>query len=146
MTSRIRLTPTVLTLGLSLVLGTSPLSAQYAGWKIPGNGERDTSPVAGSREAAALGRELFRTHCTSCHGPLGKGDGPASNRAADLTDPLRVEINPEGVLFYKIWYGHLVSLREGRFNMPAFEGTLSREDTWAVVEHVKALRQAPPQP
>ena len=146
MTPHFRHTASVFTVGLFIALGTSPLWAQYAGWKIPGNGERDTSPVAGSREAAARGRELFRTHCTSCHGPLGKGDGPASNRAADLTDPLRVEINPEGVLFYKIWYGHLVSLREGRFNMPAFEGTLSREDTWAVVEHVKALRAPTLQP
>ena len=39
--------------------------------------------------AVDSGRELFRTYCASCHGFVGRGDGPAAaelrNRPVDLT-------------------------------------------------------------
>ena len=39
--------------------------------------------------AAETGRELFQTYCASCHGVVGRGDGPAAgellHRPADLT-------------------------------------------------------------
>jgi mono/diheme cytochrome c family protein len=30
------------------------------------------------KKLAAAGKELFRTHCATCHGPAGKGDGPSA--------------------------------------------------------------------
>ena len=116
------------------------LSAQYAGWKIPEDGEHERSPLRASGDAVSRGRTLYAANCSGCHGLSGKGDGPSSNHAADLADPYRVELNPEGVLFYKIWYGHAVSLREAKFDMPSFEGKLSRDEVWTVVEFVKTLR------
>jgi mono/diheme cytochrome c family protein len=39
-------------------------------------------PGARPEEPATAGARLFETHCASCHGPGGKGDGP-------MTDQLR---------------------------------------------------------
>ena len=70
-----------------------------------------------------------------CHGPLGKGDGPRSDYASDLTDDLRTELNTEGVLFYKIWNGRSDP------RMPVFGDQMSKEQVWAVVAYVQSIRQ-----
>jgi high-affinity iron transporter len=83
------------------------------------------------------GKGLFAANCQKCHGSLGKGDGPDSSTAspaADLTDELRTELNPEGVLYYKIMNGHAPT-------MPAFKSRLTKNDAWALVAYVKSLRQ-----
>jgi len=109
------------------------VSAQYAGWTIPETAKAEKSPVKNPAEAANKGKSLFASNCQKCHGALGKGDGPDSKNAADLTDEYRIELNPEGVLFYKIWNGHAD-------DMPAFKSQLTRDDTWALVEYLKVLR------
>lgn len=47
------------------------------------------SQAAAQSEPARDGKEVYATHCASCHGKTGRGDGPASlvqNRAVlDLT-------------------------------------------------------------
>jgi mono/diheme cytochrome c family protein len=110
---------------------------------IPPGGRDEKSPVAGNTAAAAHGRAVFAGNCARCHGPDGKGNGPDSDSAADLTDDLRTEINTEGVLFYKVWNGHAVQLRVQIDDMPAFQGKLSKDDVWAVVEYLKVLRSRP---
>ena len=57
-----------------------------------------------------------------------------------LTDELRTELNTEGVLFYKVWNGHAIQLRTQVDDMPAFQGKLSKDEVWAVVEYLKVLR------
>jgi mono/diheme cytochrome c family protein len=45
-----------------------------------------------SREARAEAAQIFATRCASCHGPLGKGDGPRgaklSRRPRNFADPV----------------------------------------------------------
>jgi mono/diheme cytochrome c family protein len=125
----------VLSLG-SLTSG----AAQYQGWDITRERMAEKSPLAGKAEAATRGQTLFRAHCARCHGLDGKGQGPDSDHAADLTDEYRNEINPEGVLFYKVWKGHAIQLRTQVDDMPPFEGKLTREEVWSIVEYLKALR------
>jgi mono/diheme cytochrome c family protein len=108
-------------------------SAQYAGWTIPDGGKDEKSPVKVAADAAKKGKSLFASNCVKCHGPEGKGDGPDSDHAADLTDEFRADLNPEGILYYKVWNGH-------GSDMPAFKSTLTKDDTWALVEYLKVLR------
>jgi mono/diheme cytochrome c family protein len=119
-------------------------AAQYAGWLIPDGARDEKSPVSSVAVAVTRGRTVYASNCARCHGPEGKGDGPGSDHAADLTDVLRTDINPDGVLFYKVWNGHSIQLRERREDMPAFERTLSKDDVWAVVEFLKVLRTPAP--
>jgi mono/diheme cytochrome c family protein len=92
------------------------------------------------RVAPITGKTIFAANCVRCHGPEGKGNGPGSDHAADLTDEFRIELNTEGALFYKIWGGHSVQIRTEAFDMPAFKDKLSRNDVWALVEYLKMLR------
>lgn len=121
-----------LVLALGMGLGVA-VSAQYAGWTIPDGGKDEKSPVKNAADAAKRGKALFATNCQKCHGALGKGDGPDSQNAADLTDEYRTELNPEGVLYYKVWNGHAA-------DMPASKSKLTKDETWAVVEYLKVLR------
>jgi mono/diheme cytochrome c family protein len=112
-------------------------SAQYAGWTIPDGGKEEKSPLKSSPDVVKKGKGLFASNCQKCHGPLGKGDGPDSSKdepAADLTDEFRYELNPEGVLYYKIMNGHPPA-------MPAFKSKLTKNDAWTLVEYVKSLRK-----
>jgi copper transport protein len=119
---------------IAVMLGTG-LAAQYAGWTIPDGGKDEKSPLKSSPALVAKGKGLFATNCQKCHGPLGKGDGPDSNgAAADLTDEFRFELNPEGVVYYKIWNGHPPE-------MPAFKSKLTKDEAWTLVEYVKSLRK-----
>jgi mono/diheme cytochrome c family protein len=117
-------------------LGVS-VAAQYQGWTIPAGGKDEKSPLKSQADAMKKGKSLFASNCVKCHGPEGKGDGPDSDPkepAADLTDEFRADLNPDGVLYYKIWNGHPPQ-------MPAFKSKLTKEDTWALVEYVKSLRK-----
>jgi mono/diheme cytochrome c family protein len=126
----------MLTFSLAFVMSLA-LSAQYAGWTIPAGGKDEKSPLKPSADVTKKGKDLFASNCQKCHGPLGKGDGPDSAKdspAADLTDEFRFELNPEGVVYYKITNGHPPE-------MPAFQSKLTPNDTWAVVNYVMSLRK-----
>ncbi|MEO8603407.1 MAG: c-type cytochrome [bacterium] len=50
-------------------------------------GAAETIPAAATEQAEAI----FKSRCTMCHGPGGKGDGPAgaalNPKPRDMTDP-----------------------------------------------------------
>ena len=127
---------------LLAVVATS--AAQYQGWLIPPGGSDEKSPLSSSADTIARGKAIFGANCARCHGQEGKGDGPDSDSAAGLTDELRIEPNTEGVLFYKVWNGHAIQLRTQVDDMPAFQGKLSKDEVWAVVEYLKVLRTPKP--
>ena len=127
-----------------LLLGSIiSVAAQYQGWLIPDGGKDEKSPMASVAGAAAQGKALYATHCASCHGPQGKGDGPGSDYASDLTDDLRIELNTEGVLFYKIWNGRIKYGKGPTEDMPAFHSKLEKDQVWLLVEYLKVLRTPP---
>ena len=110
-------------------------SAQYAGWTIPEGGKDEKSPLKPTADVLRKGKSLFQGNCQKCHGPEGKGDGPDSKEpAADLTDDFRTPLNPDGILYYKVWNGHPPA-------MPAHKSKLSKDEVWTVVEYIKTLRK-----
>lgn len=121
-------------------------AAQYQGWFIPDGGKEETSPLSSVAAAADRGKALYASHCARCPGPQGKGDGPESDYASDLTDDLRTELNTEGVLFYKIWNGRIKYGKGPTEDMPAFQGKLEKDQVWALVEYLKVLRTPRPAP
>jgi high-affinity iron transporter len=89
----------------------------------------------------ARGAEVYRTQCASCHGDLGRGDGPL---AAGL-DPAPSNLADWAALrdqspldFYR-----RVSIGVVATAMPAFEDRLPPSDRWAVALHASTLRLPP---
>lgn len=126
----------LLFLVVAVLVGTA--EAQSTAWTIPDTAQTEKSPLKSTPDVLKEGRSLFTSKCQKCHGPDGKGDGPDSNPdepAADLTDAARAPVNPDGVLFYKVWNGR------NRPKMPAFKSELTKDEVWTVVEYVKSLRQ-----
>ena len=104
---------------------------------------QDTTPTAGlanpfvpDNESIARGQALYEQMCVSCHGPQGRGDGPAgltlTPRPANFTAG-HTDAHPDGDVFYWIQNGFPNSA------MPAFKGTLADGDIWHLVNYVRRL-------
>jgi mono/diheme cytochrome c family protein len=92
------------------------------------------------------GHSIFEAHCTVCHGPLGKGDGPGARvvgqKILDFTDATAMRAVSDRFLFDIIKKG---SSQFGRSNaMPAWGMKLTDEEIRAVVAYIRSL--ASPRP
>ncbi len=90
-----------------------------------------TNPTLTSAAVLAEGAELYGIYCAMCHGSSGEGDGPIAEyfrSMPDLTAPY-VQRYPDGWLY--------TILREGGRNMPGYANSLSVNERWAVVHHLR---------
>jgi putative copper export protein/mono/diheme cytochrome c family protein len=98
-----------------------------------------TSPSEFADSSITHGEALFAADCTSCHGADARGDGPAAKSLpvppADLTAP-HFWGHTEGDLYWYISHG--IDAPSGAPAMPAFGGTLSSGDIWALIDFLKA--------
>jgi mono/diheme cytochrome c family protein len=122
-----------------VVAGVAVSASVFAqgNWQLPEGAAAEKSPLKPGPAVLKQGRGLFVANCQKCHGAEGKGDGPDSDPrmpAADLTDGFRAELNPDGVLYYRIWNGKEPV-------MPAFKNTLKNDQVWQVVEYIKSIRK-----
>jgi mono/diheme cytochrome c family protein len=92
--------------------------------------------LAGSVASAAEdGKALYDKHCASCHGPSGKGDGPAAkafkNKPSDLSATAKAMSEADLAKFVK----------EGKPDLkpPHPKSKLTDEQIQAVAKHVKGL-------
>lgn len=95
---------------------------------------RDRNPVPADHRSIAKGRAVYARHCSSCHGPSGRGDGSAGR---DLDPPptnlagSEVSRQSDAELFRKI--------TRGRRPMPSFRRLLNDEDRWHVVNFIRTF-------
>jgi len=106
-------------------------------WPVPDAAKNKKNPVASNAASIAAGKELWSTHCKSCHGAKGLGDG---NKAAQLkTEPgdfskSDTQAQTDGALFFKI--------SEGREDMPSFKKKVpDDEDRWNLVNFTRTLKK-----
>ena len=87
----------------------------------------------------AKGKEKFELICASCHGPGGKGDGPAAAaldpKPRDLSDPAYVSTLTDEHIFKTVKEGG-ASVGKSPL-MPAWGGTLTDDDIWNVIAYVR---------
>ena len=88
----------------------------------------------------ADGKKLYNSGCASCHGVLGRGDGPAGvslnpKPPAIGTVEFMNDVTP-GMAFRKI------SVGVSGTAMPAFESTLTPEQRWNIVMYLGSLRHS----
>ena len=107
-------------------------------WIAPARAAKKKNPIEANEPSLAKGKAVYLKECLSCHGPSGKGDGPAvkdlEKRPEDLTLPKTLN-QTDGALFWKI--------TEGRKPMASYEKTLSEEDRWNVINHMRNLAPKP---
>jgi mono/diheme cytochrome c family protein len=95
------------------------------------------NPMANQPASIKRGAVLWANACATCHGPEGRGDGPATaglaRKPKDLTRIARPPVFPDGVLAYRIANGGVV--------MPAWGSVLSEQDIWDLVSFIRAQHQ-----
>lgn len=106
-------------------------------WLVPDNFKNMKNPIASNATSIADGKALYNTHCKSCHGSKGLGDG---SKAAQLkTEPgdfskADFQSQTDGTLFYKI--------SEGRDDMPNFKKKMPEADErWSLVNFMRTLKK-----
>jgi mono/diheme cytochrome c family protein len=105
-------------------------------WPVPDAYKNKVNPLKGDAAATAEGKTLYSTHCKSCHGTKGKGDGPKASQldteSGDFTKA-SFQSQTDGALFYKTF--------EGRKDMPSFKKKIPEaNDIWAVVNYLRTLK------
>jgi len=110
--------------------GAAVVSAQGP-WVAPADAKAMKNPVKGVGNA----KKTVETNCVSCHGPGGKGDGPA---AAALPPPKpanwtseAVQKESDGEIFWK--------LSNGRGAMPPWKH-LPENERWELVNYIRTLK------
>lgn len=90
------------------------------------------NPIPATPDSLQRGQQLYQQNCAVCHGPTGRGDGPAARAMrpppADLTQ--HVAQHTEGELWYWITNGIPGT------QMPAWKGALTDDQRWDVVNYI----------
>ncbi len=109
-------------------------SDQNTPWPVPDKYKTMKNPVTFDKAAAAT---LYSTHCKSCHGKEGLGDG---TKAAQLDtscgdfSTADFQKQTDGALFYKV--------SEGRDEMPSFSKKIpDQDDLWQLVHYMRTLAE-----
>lgn len=79
-------------------------------------------------DTLALGKSLYDTNCAACHGEDGVGKVLG---AADFTD-LRLVDDRAPRDFY-------LTVTQGKGSMPAWQGRLSQDERWAVIDYLRTF-------
>ena len=113
--------------------GPGDVAAQTGPWVAPESEKTKKNPLPADKKTIEQGEKVAKVNCVSCHGPLGKGNGPAAialnPKPADWTSK-RVQDEPDGEIFWKV--------TNGRGAMPSWRH-LPENDRWAVVRFIRTL-------
>ncbi|MEK7668037.1 MAG: cytochrome c, partial [Gemmatimonadota bacterium] len=83
------------------------------------------------------GRDIYRARCAACHGPEGRGNGPAA--AAMNPRPTDFAVAAQRNATTDSSVGEVIE--HGRRSMPAFGRMLTRVQMDSLIEYVKTLRR-----
>ncbi|HEX7494116.1 MAG TPA: cytochrome c [Bacteroidales bacterium] len=121
---------------IAVLLFATTLVAQPKPWVVPANFKTMKNPIAMSEASTQAGQALFVKTCAACHGKTGIGDGPKAKSLKTVpTDFLKAESQnqTDGEHFYKT--------KTGRGDMPKYEGKMSDDDIWNVVNYIRSLKK-----
>lgn len=97
----------------------------------------ERTPVMDTQQSLLSGRKLFLLHCASCHGTLGRGDGPRAPgmkpAPADFLNFSYSTYFPPGV---KYW---LIAKGDKGLGMPG-QAKLAPREIWDMVNYILALQ------
>lgn len=105
-------------------------------WPVPDAYKNKVNPLKGDAASIATGKSLYTTHCKSCHGTKGKGDGPKAaqldTESGDFTKA-SFQSQTDGSLYYKT--------EKGRKDMPSYKTKIpDPDDIWAIVNYIRTFK------
>ena len=117
-----------------MVMAFMPSTEQNAPWPVPDNYKAMKNQVKYDKTAAAA---LYSTHCKSCHGKEGLGDGTKAaqlkTKSGDFSSAA-FQKQSDGALFYKTL--------EGRDEMPSYKKKIpDQNDIWQLVHYMRGLAE-----
>ncbi|WP_455777955.1 c-type cytochrome, partial [Burkholderia stabilis] len=115
-----------------------PPSSLWLTPAVPTSFQRDPAPFSVSN--VMRGAHLYAQHCAACHGADGRGEGPLAATLAHWPPTFAGALlarRLDGELFWRVRHG--TRDERGAATMPGFASTLGPQDTWAVLDYLKAL-------
>jgi len=96
------------------------------------------APIRYTTDSIVRGASLYTQSCSVCHGPHGRGDGPAALSLSTVPTDLAAHASGHrvGELFW--WIAHGIP----RTPMPAFAPRLSDAEIWDLVQFLRAQSDA----
>ncbi len=96
-----------------------------------------TNPISADDESLARGEEIYATHCATCHGDGGMGDGPGGASLDPLPAPIAhtSQMMSDAYIFWRVTEGGIP------FNtaMIPYRDILDEQARWDVINYVRAL-------
>jgi mono/diheme cytochrome c family protein len=95
------------------------------------------NPLKSDAKTIDSGRELYLTHCASCHGNKGKGDGGGAlggGIPSDLTDDVWDYGSTDGEIFWVIAEGI-----DSSADMLPYKKTLKEKEMWQIVVFIRSI-------
>ncbi len=125
---------TIFLLSIFLISSLSMYSQVNNPWVVPDEYQKMENPFEADKSSLSIGESFYATHCKTCHGETGMGDGLTSKtldvNPSDLTlDDL--DTQKDGEVYYKILIG--------RDEMHAYERLIDEEDIWHVVNYIRTF-------
>jgi len=105
-------------------------------WDVPANFKTMKNPVATGDASNKAGMALYNKNCASCHGKVGLGDGVKARALKDHPGDFSGAVyqnQTDGEHFYKT--------KTGRGEMPKYEGKLSDDDIWNIVNYMRTFKK-----
>ena len=124
----------VILLGILLINLNVSAQTQPKPWDAPANFKTMKNPVATGAASTKAGLALYTKNCASCHGKTGLGDGVKARALKTFPGDFSKDAyqkQTDGEHFYKSKFG--------RDEMPKYEGKLSDDDIWNIVNYMRTF-------
>ncbi len=93
-----------------------------------------------STDTIVQGGDLYRQYCVSCHGVDGKGQGELAASLKQWPPNLASQLlgsRADGEVAWRIMHG--MQSRTGEVTMPGFQGRITPDEVWSLMDYMKAL-------
>ena len=120
----------------AVLLLSATMVAQPKPWVVPANFKSMKNPIAKSEASNKAGMALYNKHCASCHGKAGLGDGVKARALKEFPGDFSkaaCQDQTDGDHFYKTKFG--------RGEMPKYEGKVSDDDIWNMVNYMRTFKK-----
>jgi mono/diheme cytochrome c family protein len=100
------------------------------------------NPVPATPEVLSAARDNYNSHCASCHGSGGDGQGDKAGelwtKPTDFRNAARMNRSTDGDLYWVT--------TKGSWPMPAFEKQLSDLQRWQLIDYIRTFATPTTQP